>query len=98
MFSKLDREIEPLPLKGKVTLSGIGVHSVPAYNEAGGSHVDEDDILFHSEDKVIGLLLQIEGTTVFYPSDTDVLDHHEDISANVFAESLKSDGISVELL
>lgn len=82
--SDLAFEIVPLPLDGTVTVDGIEVTTVPAYNDPDGEHVDEDGQPFHAEGEVIGLVLMLDETLVFYPSDTDFLPHHETISVDVF--------------
>ncbi|ELZ16559.1 hypothetical protein C477_16045 [Haloterrigena salina JCM 13891] len=82
--SDLAEDVIDLPLEGEVTVDGIEVETVPAYNDPAGDHVDDDGEPFHAEGEVIGLLLGLEGTTVFIPSDTDFLPHHESITADVF--------------
>ena len=76
-------EVIDLPHEGETTVDGIAVETVPAYNDPDGDHVDDDGNPFHAESEVIGLLLELEGTTVFVPSDTDFLSHHEGIDADV---------------
>ncbi|MXV62279.1 hypothetical protein GS429_09430 [Natronorubrum sp. JWXQ-INN-674] len=82
--SDLERDVVDLPHAGETTVDGIAVETVPAYNESDGEHVDDDGNPFHAEGEVIGLHLTIDDTTVFVPSDTDFLEHHEAISADVF--------------
>ncbi|MEY7849581.1 MBL fold metallo-hydrolase [Natrarchaeobius sp. A-rgal3] len=82
--SDLDRDVVDLPYDGERTVDGIDVRTVPAFNEPTGTHVDDDGDPFHDEREVIGLVLALEGVEVYYPSDTDFLDHHESISADVF--------------
>ena len=60
------------------------MRAVPAYNRADGEHVDEDGEQFHAEREVVGLVLTIDETTVYFPSDTDFLDEHTEVSADVF--------------
>lgn len=81
--SALPFYVVDLPLEGEVTVDGIEAQTVPAYNDPAGDHVDEDGEPFHAEGEVIGLLLTVDGTTVFFPSDTDFLEHHESISTDV---------------
>lgn len=81
---ELDREVVDLPHEGTTTVAGIDVRTVPAYNDPEGEHVDDSGDPFHAEGEVVGLLLRIEDTTVFFPSDTDFLAHHESIDADVF--------------
>lgn len=82
--SDLDFEVIDLSYEGETTVDGIDVRTVPAYNDPEGDHVDDDGDPFHADGEVIGLLLTIEGTVVFFPSDTDFLPHHESIDAEVF--------------
>jgi L-ascorbate metabolism protein UlaG (beta-lactamase superfamily) len=82
--SELDADSIELPHSGSATVAGIGVETLPAYNDPEGEHVDEGGEPFHAEGEVIGLLLSIDGTTVFFPSDTDFLPHHESVDADVF--------------
>lgn len=67
----------------ELTVDGIAVQAIPAYNRADGDHVDEDGTPFHAQNEVIGLLLEIEGTTVYFPSDTDFLDEHEALPTTI---------------
>lgn len=82
--SDLGRSIETLPYEGRRTVAGIDVQTVPAFNRSDGDHVDEDGNPFHAEREVVGVLLTVDGTSVYYPSDTDFLDHHRDLTADVF--------------
>ncbi|WP_436343461.1 MBL fold metallo-hydrolase [Natronorubrum sp. FCH18a] len=82
--SDLSYDVVDLPHEGETTVEGIDVQSVPAYNDPEGEHVDDDGSPFHAEGEVIGLLMTLEDTTIFFPSDTDFLEHHESISADVF--------------
>lgn len=79
----LDRSVVSLPHEGDETVDGIAVQTIPAYNDPDGDHVDDEGNPFHAEGEVIGLLLTIDGTDVYFTSDTDFLDHHGGISADV---------------
>jgi L-ascorbate metabolism protein UlaG (beta-lactamase superfamily) len=80
----LDREVTELPYEGSLTVAGITVEAVPAHNRADGDHVDEDGEPFHAEREVVGLLLTLDDTTVYFPSDTDFLPAHNHVQADVF--------------
>ena len=82
--SNLDFDIIPLSHEGETTIKDLTVQTLPAYNDSDGEHVDDDGDPFHAEGEVIGLLLTIDGTTVLFPSDTDFLDHHQSITAEIF--------------
>ena len=81
--SDLDREVTALAYDGEAAVEGIAVRAVPAYNLADGDHVDDEGNPFHAEREVIGLVLDVDGTTVYFTSDTDVLPEHEGIAADV---------------
>ncbi len=77
-------DVVALPHEGSETVGNIDVESIPSYNDPDGEHVDEEGNPFHAEGEVIGLRLTVGGTTVYFPSDTDFLDHHESVTADVF--------------
>ncbi len=82
--SDLAFDVVGLPHEGETTVAGIDVRTVPAHNDPEGDHVDDAGDPFHAEGEVIGLVLTLEGATIFFPSDTDFLEHHESIGADVF--------------
>jgi len=82
--SDLDRDVTDIEYDGALTVRGIDVEAVPAYNRSDGEHLNEDGAPFHAEGEVVGLVLDFDGTTVYFPSDTDFLPVHEDIKADVF--------------
>jgi L-ascorbate metabolism protein UlaG (beta-lactamase superfamily) len=82
--SDLDREVVALPYEGTTTVGGVGVRSVPAHNRPDGDHVDDDGEPFHAEGEVVGLVLTFDDVDVYVASDTDFLDVHEGITADVF--------------
>lgn len=77
-------EVVSLPHSGERTVAGIGVETVPSHNDPDGPHVDDDGNPWHAEGEVVGLLLTLDGVTVYVPSDTDFLPHHESVRADVF--------------
>jgi L-ascorbate metabolism protein UlaG (beta-lactamase superfamily) len=81
--SDLGMDVTPIPEDGEATVAGIEVQAVPAYNRPDGEHVRESGEPYHPEGTVIGLLLTIDGTTVHVVSDTDFLEEHRDIDADV---------------
>ena len=82
--SDLEYDVVDLPYEGEVTVAGIDVRTIPAYNDPDGDHVDDEGNPFHADGEVIGLLLDLDGTTVYFPSDTDFLPHHGSVTADVF--------------
>lgn len=81
--SDLDRIAETLPYDGRLTVEGIKVRAIPAHNRFDGDHVDDDGNPFHARKEAVGLLLSFGEVSVYYPSDTDFLDEHRNITADV---------------
>ena len=82
--SDLAFEVVDLPYEGEVTVAGIDVRTIPAYNDPDGDHVTDEGTPFHADGEVIGLLLDLDGTTVYFPTDTDFMTLHESVRADVF--------------
>lgn len=82
--SELGRNVDTLPYQDSVNIAGISVTTIPAYNKTDGDHVDENGNPFHAKREVIGLILEINSTSIYFPSDTDFLDEHREISVDVF--------------
>lgn len=73
-----------LDYDGMTTVGGISVKSTPAFNKADGPHLQPDGKPYHAKGDVIGIVLDVEGVKIFYPSDTDFLPSiHRDIDADV---------------
>ncbi len=63
-------------------VSGVGIEAISAYNTADG-HTRDDGTPYHSEGEGVGYRLDFDGTTVFYPGDSDVVPEYEGLSADV---------------
>ncbi|TKR25038.1 MBL fold metallo-hydrolase [Natronomonas salsuginis] len=81
--SELIHDVKPLPYDGEMSVDGIEVQTVPAYNRPDGEHIQENGEPYHAKGEVIGLVLLIDGVSIYVPCDTDFLDEHEDIDADV---------------
>jgi len=82
--SDLNRDLEKIGIGEKKHIESIEIETVPAYNLEDGPHVDTDGEPYHAEGEVMGVILTIDDLKVYYPSDTDFLPSHEEITANVF--------------
>jgi L-ascorbate metabolism protein UlaG (beta-lactamase superfamily) len=92
--ANIDRDVRPvddLPYEvrrigeeDRTTEAGVTVWSVPAYNEPDGPHTDVDGTPFHPRGFGVGYLLSIDGTTVFWPGDSDALEGHHEIEVSIF--------------
>lgn len=60
------------------------VRTTAAYNEPDGPHVDERGDPYHPAGRGCGFHVTLEGTSVYWPGDTDVLEGHEHLDVDVF--------------
>ena len=91
--ANIDRDVRPvddLPYEvrrigeeARTTAAGVTIWSVPAYNEPGGPHTDAGGTPYHPKGFGVGYLLSIDGTTVFWPGDSDALEGHRAIEASI---------------
>ena len=83
-LAELDYDVREVSMEEDLLGSDLPVWTVPAYNEPDGPHTAADGTPFHPEGLGCGFLVSFEGTTVFWPGDTDVLDGHEELEVDIF--------------
>ena len=81
--SNLSADVTSLSIEETYDFGDFELTTTPAYNREGGPHVDPDGNPYHATNEVIGLLLTIDGTRLWYPSDTDVLRAHHDYDVDI---------------
>lgn len=92
--SRISRDVLPvsdLPYEAvrphdndELAIDGIEIRTVPAYNRSDGPRSGPYGNVSHPEGFGCGFLLELDGTTVFWTGDTDVLDFHADLDVDVF--------------
>ena len=82
--SDLEYDVVALPESGRTTVAGVTIESIPSHNDPEGEHVDDAGEPFHAPGEVIGVLFDLDSVSIYVPSDTDFLDHHDGIRADVF--------------
>jgi L-ascorbate metabolism protein UlaG (beta-lactamase superfamily) len=83
-LSELPYDVREVSMEDGAVAADLPVWTVPAYNEPGGPHTTADGTPFHPEGLGCGFLVSFEGTTVFWPGDTDVLEGHAELDVDVF--------------
>jgi L-ascorbate metabolism protein UlaG (beta-lactamase superfamily) len=96
--ANIDRDVEPvadLPYEvvrvgeeEHLTVGPVDLWTVAAYNEADGPHAGDDGSLTHPPGFGCGFLLSVDGTTVFWPGDSDVLDGFGQLSVDLFLANI----------
>jgi L-ascorbate metabolism protein UlaG (beta-lactamase superfamily) len=84
-LADLDYEVRSVSMEEELIESDVFVWTMPAYNEPDGPHTLPSGQPYHPEGFGCGFLLSFEGTHVFWPGDTDVLDGHAELGVDVFS-------------
>jgi L-ascorbate metabolism protein UlaG (beta-lactamase superfamily) len=66
------------------SVAGVDVRTLPAYNDPDGPHVDVSGEPHHPRSFGVGFSLTVDGVTLLWPGDSDVIDEHEDFDPDVF--------------
>jgi L-ascorbate metabolism protein UlaG (beta-lactamase superfamily) len=64
----LEYDAISLPQEGTASVDGIEVETHPSYNEPDGEHVNDLGRPFHARGEVIGLVVTLDRTRIFYPT------------------------------
>lgn len=94
--TRIGREVEPVDAlaedyhvvrveeRDQVDVVGVHVRSIPGYNDPEGDHLKPNGEPHHPPGFGCGFYLDIHGTTVLWPGDSDALPHHEDLFVDIF--------------
>jgi L-ascorbate metabolism protein UlaG (beta-lactamase superfamily) len=98
--AETDRDVDPVvDLPGTVrrvsdedqlVAAGVPLWTVQAYNHPDGRNVRADGTPIHPQGRGCGFVLDVDGTAVFWPGDTDVLEGHADLDVSLFLPSIAS--------
>lgn len=80
----LPYEVRRVGGEAELLAADCPVWTVPAYNEPDGEHCHPDGTPIHPRGFGCGFLLSVDGTRIFWPGDTDVLDGHAELDVDVF--------------
>lgn len=80
---ELPYDVVEVGMEEETLIEETPIWTVPAYNEAGGPHTTEDGTPFHPKGRGCGYLLSVDGTRIFWPGDTDVLDGHDQLDVDI---------------
>jgi L-ascorbate metabolism protein UlaG (beta-lactamase superfamily) len=84
----LDHEVVEVTMEDELLAADCPIWTVPAYNEPDGRNVRSDGTPIHPEGIGCGFLIDIDGTNVFWPGDSDVLPGHEELDVDVLTPSI----------
>jgi len=83
-LADIDHDVRTVGTEADVVAADLPAWTVPAYNHPDGPHTRADGSPVHPEGLGCGFLLSLDGTTVFWPGDTDVLAGHAELDVDVF--------------
>jgi L-ascorbate metabolism protein UlaG (beta-lactamase superfamily) len=82
-LAELPYEVVELGMEDEAVIADVPLWTVPAYNDPDGPRTREDGTPFHPKGRGCGFLLSFDGTRVFWPGDTDVLEGHDRLDVDV---------------
>ncbi|WP_226006950.1 MBL fold metallo-hydrolase [Natrinema salinisoli] len=81
---RLPFEVERVRADESFVLGPLDLFTTPAYNDPDGPHTDEHGTPYHPEGRGCGFGVTIDGTTAFWPGDTDAFPFHEELDVDLF--------------
>ena len=85
---ELPYDVRRVDDEADLVANDVPVWTVPAYNRADGPNVSGDGTPIHPEGLGCGYLVAVDGTRVFWPGDSDVLDGHAELDVSLFCPSI----------
>jgi L-ascorbate metabolism protein UlaG (beta-lactamase superfamily) len=82
--SELPYRVRTVGMEADLAVESVPIWTVPAYNEPDGPHTRADGTPYHPRGVGCGFVLVVDGTRVFWPGDTDVLDGHAELDVSLF--------------
>lgn len=86
-IDELPGEVVRIGEREQRAVDGVEIETLPAYNHPDGPNTSGGEPI-HPEGFGCGYLLDVEGTRLFWPGDSDVLDEHEELDVSVFMPSI----------
>jgi L-ascorbate metabolism protein UlaG (beta-lactamase superfamily) len=81
---ELPFDVERVGYGDSLTVDGVEIDVVEAYNDPEGPHTRDDGTPYHPEGFGCGFRVGLGGTTAFWPGDSDALDAHRDVECSLF--------------
>lgn len=86
----LDQTVIRVSTGETLTEAGVAVDVIPASNDPGGPNIDAAGDPIHPQGFGCGFRFAGDGTSFFWPGDSDVLAPHHDLAVDVFVPSIAS--------
>ncbi|SDE72896.1 L-ascorbate metabolism protein UlaG, beta-lactamase superfamily [Halorientalis regularis] len=92
----LPYEIREVGMKDTLSVTGADIWTTPAYNRPEGPHIHPDGTPYHPEGFGCGFLVELDGRSVFWPGDTDVLPGHRTLEVMLLCPPIGGSGRTMD--
>lgn len=83
-FDDLPYDVRRVGYGDELSVAGVDLEVLPAYNLPDGPNVDEAGEPIHPEGFGCGYRVVVDGTSACWPGDSDVLEAHADLDVSLF--------------
>jgi len=84
----LPYDVQRVSYGDEISVDGVDVDVVPAYNETDGPRADPDGSVTHPYEFGCGFVVTVDGVECFWTGDSDVVDEHYDLSPSLLVPSI----------
>lgn len=85
---ELPYDVRRVSYGDELSIDGIGIEVVPAYNRRDGPRADENGDVGHPRGFGCGFVAAVDGTACFWTGDSDVVDEHGGLDVSLFLPSI----------
>jgi L-ascorbate metabolism protein UlaG (beta-lactamase superfamily) len=86
--AELPYDVVTVSMEDELLAGEVPIWTVPAYNDPEGPNVNDDGTPIHPKGIGCGFLVDVDGTRMFWPGDSDVLPGHEELDVSLFVPSI----------
>ena len=86
--AELDYDVVTVSMQDELLANDVPIWTVPAYNDPEGPNVNADGTPVHPKGIGCGFLVDVDGTRVFWPGDSDALPGHDELDVSLFVPSI----------
>ncbi|MFC6973765.1 MBL fold metallo-hydrolase [Halomicroarcula sp. GCM10025709] len=87
-LADLPYDVRTVSMEADILVDDVPIWTMPAYNHEDGPNTDADGTPIHPKGIGCGFLLSVDGTRVFWPGDSDVLEGHAELDVSLFVPSI----------
>jgi L-ascorbate metabolism protein UlaG (beta-lactamase superfamily) len=85
---ELPYDVQRVAYGDELTVAGVDVEVVAAYNREDGPRADADGNVVHPYEFGCGFVATVDGTPCFWPGDSDAVEEHEGLDVSLFSPSI----------